>query len=139
MAHGELALWEPLNRLYEHRDGGAPYSLKLEVTLQSGLTQKVLVQLSETELRISCALDGDRAAFADQIFDMRNSEFKVVDSEREFWLTQSINHLDENWSLFTDFNGQLASLAAHAASINGELDANEPKYEYVVKQEVESP
>lgn len=138
MAHGELALWEPLIRMYEHRDGGASYSLKLDVSLKSGLTQEVLVQLSETELKISCALDSDRAALADQVFDINNSEFKVLESGGAFWLTQSINHLDENWDLFTDFDGQLASLAFHSATINGTLEADEPEYEHITRQEVES-
>jgi hypothetical protein len=138
MSHGELELWEPLIRLYEHREGEASYSLKLDVSLPSGLTQEVLVELSETELRISCAIDSERAALVDQFLGINNSEFKLFESGGAFRLTQSINHLDEAWDLFTDFDGQLGSLAFHAAAINGDLETNEGEYEHITRQEVES-
>ena len=133
----ELPLWEPLIRLYEHRDGGASYHLKIDWDLGSGRTQEVLVALSETELTISCLLDSDKVSSAERVIDLEGAGFKILESKGAYRLTQSINHLDEDWDLFEDFDGQLRSLAAASIKINEFSVAEEPEYEWITRQEVE--
>jgi hypothetical protein len=119
LMENELPLWEPLIRLFDHRDGSADYSLILDLGILAGGTMEVLVVLSETELTISTALDKDKATVADQVIDMSSGVYQILESEGDYRLTQSINHLDEEWDLFDDFSGQIEALAGAALKING--------------------
>jgi hypothetical protein len=138
MDQGELPLWEPLIRLYDHRDGGAPYHLKLDVSLSSGKLLEILVVLSETELTISSELDNEKAPFADRVVDTRGAGYQILESEGAYRLAKSIDHLADEWDLFSDFDGQLRALASAVEKINGYADTDNREFEYTTRQEVES-